>query len=99
MNKVPRNLLIVVLAFTFVVLVWTVLRIAPTIRYNQRSYRINQKIWALEARRPPEISEKMWSECIAWASIAHGNICFSEGHTSYQAMCKFEKQLDEKLKG
>jgi hypothetical protein len=93
-----RNLLTVVLVLAVAFLLWAVFRIAPEIRYNQRSRRINQKIWELETRRPHDISEKMWTECVAWASIAHANICFSERHASYQAMCDFEKQLDEKLK-
>ena len=68
------------------------------VRYNRGSHRINQKILALEGRRPADVSAKLWDECIAWASIAHGNICFSEEHASYRAMCRFEEQLDEKLK-
>ncbi|HVV99144.1 MAG TPA: hypothetical protein VHB77_02320 [Planctomycetaceae bacterium] len=66
-------------------------------RYGHRSQRINDKIAALEDRKPHDVSEKMWEECVAWASIAHCNICFSEGHASYEAMCRFEQQLDAKL--
>lgn len=88
-------LLILVIGF----LVWFVSNAVPQIRYNRRSYRINEKIISLQQRRPENVSEQAWADCVAWASIAHCNICFSEGHTSYQAMCRFEDQLDEKLQG
>jgi hypothetical protein len=74
-----------------------VLYVASMGRYNRRSHRMNEKICSWEKRRPANLSAELWSECIAWASIAQGNICFSEEHTSYEAMCRFEKQLDEKL--
>ena len=80
-------------------LVWIASNAVPQMRYNQRSHRINEKIIALRERQPPNVSERLWTECVAWASIAHCNICFSEGHTSYEAMCRFEEQLDEKLQG
>jgi hypothetical protein len=67
--------------------------------YNSRSRRINEKICSLEKRRPADVSVDLWMNCVAWASIAHCNICFSEEHCSYEAMCKFEEQLDGKLTG
>ena len=67
-------------------------------RYYRRSRAINMKICSLEKRRPAHVSAEIWSECVAWASIAHGNICFSKEHTDYEAMCRFERQLDDKLK-
>lgn len=78
---------------------WFASMAIPLMRYGQRSRNINHKICALENRRPPNVDPELWHECIAWASIAHGNICFSEGLTSYSAMCRFDEQLDEKLKG
>jgi hypothetical protein len=74
---------------------WTAI---PLMRYNQRSHKINEKIKSLEAQRPPDVGADLWNECVAWASIAHCNICFSEEHTTYEAMSGFEQQLDEKLK-
>ncbi len=73
---------------------WTAI---PLMRYNQRSSRINEKITSLRAQRPPDVRADLWDECIAWASIAHCNICFSEEDATYEAMCRFEQQLDEKL--
>lgn len=69
------------------------------VQHNQRIRQINDKIVALESRRPADVSPELWSKCIAWASIAHCNICFSKQHTGYEAMCEYEKELDEKLKG
>jgi len=94
------KLIIVIVAVLIVAgfLSGPVYRLVSERRYNMRSQAINKKIIALESRNPKNISEKMWSECVAWASIAHVNICFSERHTSYQAMCDFENRLDEKLK-
>ncbi len=67
-------------------------------RYNRRSDEIRQKIQALRDRRPEAINPEFWEKCLAWAGIAEGNICFSEEHVSYERMCRFEEQLDEKLK-
>lgn len=78
--------------------VWIVSNAVPLMKYSQRSRRINDTIRSLEQRRPANVDAELWQECIAWASTAHGNICFSEGHTSYSSMCRFEEQLDEKLK-
>ncbi len=80
------------------VVVWFAWTAIPQMRYVQRSRRINQKIADLRAQQPPDVRADLWNECIAWASIAHCNICFSEYHASYEAMCRFEEQLDEKLK-
>ena len=60
---------------------------------------LNEKICSLRERRPADVSENFWNECVAWASIAHCNICFSEGHAKYSEMLRFEHDLDEKLKG
>lgn len=79
------------------VVVWVAWTAIPQMRYNQRSRRINQKIIALETQRPPDVTADLWDECNTWASIAHGKICFSEYHASYEAMSRFEQQLDEKL--
>jgi hypothetical protein len=67
-------------------------------RYNHCSLRIRQKIEALDGRRPAAVKPKLWEESVGWLATAHCNICFSEEHASYEAMCRFEKQLDEKLK-
>ena len=80
-------------------LAWSAAEIFPLSRYSLRSRRINEKICSLRDRRPADVSEKVWEECVAWASIAHCNICFSEGHTTYEAMLRYEEDLDEKLKG
>lgn len=68
-------------------------------RYNLQSRRINDTICTLRERKPPNVSEKLWEDCVAWASIAHCNVCFSESHTKYTAMLEYEKDLDDKLKG
>ena len=68
-------------------------------RYNHCSLRIRQKIEALNDRRPAAVNPKLWEESVGWLVTAHCNICFSEESTSYEAMCQFEEQLDEKLKG
>jgi hypothetical protein len=68
-------------------------------RYHRYSQRVSQKIEALDDRRPAAVSPELWEECVAWAVTAHCNICFSEENTSYEDMCRFEEQLDEKLKG
>lgn len=68
-------------------------------RYGQTSYRISQKIHSLIARRPPHVPPDLWEDCVGWAVTAHGNICYSEGHTPYSSMCEFEQDLDEKLAG
>jgi hypothetical protein len=97
-----RTLLLGLLAVVLVggPLTWFLWNAVPMMRYIQRSRRIiNQKIIALEGRRPANVAPELWSECVAWASIAYCNTCFSEEHASYQAMCRFEQQLDEKLKG
>ena len=67
-------------------------------RYNHKSGQIQEKINTLRSQKPDSISEEMWNECLDWAGIAHVNICFSERHAPYEALCRFEKQLDEKLK-
>ncbi|MDY0169920.1 MAG: hypothetical protein RBS80_25480 [Thermoguttaceae bacterium] len=81
------------------VVVWVAWTAIPQMRYNQRSRRINQKIADLRAQQPPDVRADLWNECIAWASIAHCNICFSEGHTTYEAMVRYEENLEEKLEG
>lgn len=68
-------------------------------RFYRVYHRINEKVISLFDRRPPEVSPESWEKAVAWAGIAAGNILFSETYTSYEAMCKFETQLDEKLKG
>ena len=68
-------------------------------RYSQRSHRIWEKLCNLERRRPTTVSPRLWEESVGWAVTAHGNICYSEEHASYDAMCRFEKELDEKLEG
>lgn len=78
-------------------LVWVGSRAIPLYRYGQCSQRINEKITALRQRRPATVSPRLWEESVGWAVTAHGNICFSEEHASYQAMCRFEEQLDDKL--
>lgn len=81
------------------VLSWAVSEIIPKSRYGCAARRINEKICSLRERRPVAVSEKLWEDRVAWASIAHCNICFSEGHTKYSEMLRFENELDEKLKG
>lgn len=81
------------------VVAWVAWTTIPQMRYNQRSRRINQKIADLRAQQPPDVRADLWNECIAWASIAHCNICFSEGHTTYEAMVRYEENLEEKLEG
>ena len=81
------------------VVVWFLSNAVPHMRYNRRTERINEKIHSLLPRRPADVSERQWAECVGWASIAHCNICSSEEHTSYEAMCRFEEQLDDKLQG
>jgi hypothetical protein len=68
-------------------------------RYNCTSRRIRERIYALDERRPANIRPQLWADSVGWAGIAQGNICFSEEHTTYEAMCRLEEQLDEKLKG
>jgi hypothetical protein len=80
-------------------LAWIGSKAIPLYRYNQRSYRIREKIWALNERRPATVSPRLWKESVGWAVTAHCNVCFSEEHASYEAMCQFEERLDEKLKG
>jgi hypothetical protein len=87
------------LAIVAAVLAWGAAKVIPLRRYNLRSQSINAKICALQERRPVNVSEKLWEDCIAWTSIAHCNVCFSEGHTKYEAMLRYEQDLDEKLKG
>lgn len=99
--KIRRPLLLgclPILIITAGISAWFVARAIPLIRYNHRSQGINEKIKALAGRRPANVSPELWQECVAWASIAEGNICFSEKHASYETMCRFERQLDEKLK-
>ena len=98
MGKKLRFPLICFLILVIGYFIWVACHIIPVMRYNRQSSRINHKIFALVARKPDGINTRMWEECVAWASIAHGNICFSEQHASYQAVQKFEKQLDEKPK-
>src|SRR5262245_38975040 len=59
-------------------------------RYNKRSQRINEKICSLCSRRPANVRKKLWEDCVSWASVAHCNVCFSEGHTKYEAMLRYE---------
>src|SRR5437879_6531446 len=78
---------------------WIASEIIPRSRYGYTSRRIHAKIRSLTDRRPADIDAKTWELCVDWAVNAHANICFSENHTSYQAMCRFEKDMDEKLNG
>jgi hypothetical protein len=80
-------------------LVWIAPKWVARNKYIHCSRRINEKIKSLDERRPATIDPRLWDDCVAWASIAHCNICFSEEHASYEAMCRFEGQLDQKLKG
>lgn len=79
-------------------LVWGAPKWVAIKSYNQCSQRIGGKICSLEKRRPATVNPQLWEECVGWASTAQGNICYSEEHASYGAMCRFEQQLDEKLK-
>jgi hypothetical protein len=79
--------------------VWIASEIIPRSRYGYASERIRSKIASLRERRPADVDAKQWDECVGWAVTAHCNICFSEGHTSFQEMRRFEADLDEKLKG
>lgn len=81
------------------VLIWIASEIIPRSRYGNVTGRINEKICSLIERSPNGVDEKDWIECVMWASIAHCNICFSEGHTSFEAMRRFERELDEELQG
>jgi hypothetical protein len=88
-----------VLALVAAVFTWAASEIIPRSRYGHAAQRINKKICLLRERRPPDVSEKLWEDCVAWASTAHCNICFSEGHTKYEGMLRYGEDLDEKLKG
>lgn len=89
-------LLLVCLIIGF--LIAAAFEVYPRMRYSQRSRRTNNKIIALMNRKPTKLNEKQWEQYVGWASIAYCNICCSEGHASYKAVCRFEEQLDEKLK-
>lgn len=67
--------------------------------YLRRASSINDKICALQQRRPVDVAAKPWQSAIGWASIAHCNICATPSHCSYEAMCNYEKELDAKLQG
>ena len=88
-----------VLVLGAAVLIWAASEIIPKSRYGYGARRINEKICSLRERRPADVSTKLWEDGVAWASIAHCNICFSEEHTKYSEMLRFERDLDEKLKG
>ena len=79
-------------------LVWSVPRWVSLTRHVHCSQRIIKKIRSLEERRSATVSPRLWEECVGWAVTAHCNVCFSEEHASYEAMCRFEEQLDERLK-
>src|SRR5262245_5625588 len=81
------------------VVVWIASEIIPRSRYGYASERIRSKIASLRQRRPADVDAKQWDECVDWAVTAHCNICFSEGHTSFQEMRRFEADLDEKREG
>lgn len=68
-------------------------------RYNLASARINQKIVALELRRPSDVPAEVWQASVAWTSIAICNICFSERHAPYAELLRYERELDERLEG
>lgn len=87
------------LAFIAAVLAWAASEIIPRSRYGYAARRINAKIGLLGDRRPADVSEKVWEQCVAWASIAFCNVCASEGHTPYTEMSRLEHDLDEKVKG
>jgi hypothetical protein len=84
---------------TVCLLAWIGWKGVPMYKYGQRSQRIWHRLYALKGRRPPSVSPRLWEESVGWAITAHCNVCFSEGHASYEAMCRFEEQLDEKLEG
>jgi hypothetical protein len=89
------------LAGSFVVIaivsIWIASVLIPAFRYTRGAQRINDKIVSLMERRPREVDATPWNQCVTWASIAHCNICFSEGHTSFMEMSRFELELDERL--
>jgi hypothetical protein len=78
---------------------WGATEIIPLRRYSLHAQRINEKICSLRDRRPANVSEKLWEDCVAWASIAHCNICYPGSPTKYDAMLRYEEDLDEKLAG
>lgn len=98
MSRYSRRLLIVGLCLAFLAIACCVGAIAPKYRYSHRYHRILNKLQALQEQRPEGVDAQSWNECTAWASIGFANICFSKPHTSYEAMSRFEDQLDEKLK-
>ena len=88
-----------VLAICGFFLAWFAWAIFPISRYGHSSERIRKKIRSLSDCKPANINAEHWDECVTWAVTAHSNICFSEGHTSYKEMRRFETELDEKVKG
>jgi hypothetical protein len=80
------------------VVTWIASEIVPRSRYGYTSRRITEKIRSLRDRKPADVDAALWNECVDWAVSAHGNTCFSEEHTSYAEMHRFETELDEQLK-
>lgn len=66
-------------------------------KHNQCAGRIDAKIRALIERRPATIIPQHWEKSVGWAVTANCNIlCYK--NTTYDAMRRFEEQLDEKLR-
>jgi hypothetical protein len=82
-----------------VILCWCAWQVWTLHRYGSRSRAIREAINSLRHRRPVNISERAWEEGVGWTITAHVNVCLSPGHTSYEAMDRYGRDLDEKLNG
>lgn len=67
--------------------------------YGQKSHHIRALIMSLRDQRPSDIPDHAWEEGINWTVTAHCNVCFSPDHASFENMCIYGQQLEEKLQG
>lgn len=99
-TKQRRRLLVgggLTVVLVLAALAWVAISINPVRQYNQAVRRISQKLSDLDQRRPADVSPLVWRESVSWGGTAFVNIGFSESHTPYAEMLRFEHDLDERL--
>ena len=95
-----RRSLILSGAFVFVIVAAIAtplgLRIWQMISYSRQQRIGAELLGSLREQRPEGVSPTTWDHATGWAITAYHNVCFSEGHVTFDELVRFNH--DTKLK-
>lgn len=98
-RKLAWRIAIGLAAVVLATLTWVyVTQVRPLGLYYGKNRAIARTIENLEHSIPAGVNPHQWRELTTLTGIAFGNVCFSPSHASYAEMCRFEADLDAKLR-